>query len=508
MNIYPKDKEYLNLQQQVAKNRDDIARHYEVDRTLADYGIRIIGFYETIEDAKEQLGDPYNGPYGNAVGIGAQAPYIFYIWTRANNISDVDYWQDVGELAVVGPQGPQGEQGIQGIPGVNPNFLTGKGQPTISARLEDIYLDATTGDVYKITDGQWVRYGNIRGPQGLQGQTGPRGQIGQTGPQGPKGNDGDPGGFIKIGGFMVSESDLPNPTEINDTQIAFLVGSSEPYDLYIQVGATPATAVWYNIGTLNIATYVTVGGEFQGIWDADTKLDKVNINDGEYHAYIISDDGSQDTMYITSAADPSALVMRGGDGELFVPNYPTFPNEATSKDYVDNLITDSETITTSWEGPDLKLNLNADLVSDISRSVKTPISAVSAVSLPCISPAGVVSWQTTKNLISPYITYYTTVTSATTFQMTRYKGAYPSKSEIFPTNGTGLMNVVIVPKSGSSVSVSNIYKIEVFAYNANINTVIAYSSSTGVARVIANVSTIKIPTSHVIIDYSGGTTNN
>lgn len=65
------DKDYLlNIQQQVEKNKRDIATHYEIDRTLADYGIRIIGFYETIEQAEADLGKPYDGPYGNAVGIG------------------------------------------------------------------------------------------------------------------------------------------------------------------------------------------------------------------------------------------------------------------------------------------------------------------------------------------------------------------------------------------------------------------------------------------------------
>ena len=42
------------------------------------------------------------------------------------------------------------------------------------------------------------------------------------------------------------------------------------------MGNTPADAVWYNAGPLNVATMVTVNGEFQNMWDADTK---VNVTD-------------------------------------------------------------------------------------------------------------------------------------------------------------------------------------------------------------------------------------
>lgn len=200
-----------NLQEQVLKNKQDIETHYEIDRTLADYGIKIIGFYTTIENAKEDLGDPYDGPYGNAVGIGSSAPYTFYIWTRANNLSPDDYWQDVGELAVVGPQGPQGEPGEQGEPGQPARILTGNNIPTISGRENDIYMcvggDANLiGNIYKIVGGVWTLQGNIRGPQGVNGARGLTGATGERGPVGPQGPQGDPGGFIKISGILENSS--------------------------------------------------------------------------------------------------------------------------------------------------------------------------------------------------------------------------------------------------------------------------------------------------------------
>ena len=227
-----------NLQEQVLENKKNIEAHYQIDRTLADYGIRIIGFYNTIEDAIDELGDPYDGPYGNAIGIGISAPYTFYIWTRANNLSPTDYWQNVGELAVQGPRGYDGEPGEQGIPGQPARILTGYGVPTVAANENDIYMCVggdpnLIGNIYKIVNGVWVLQGNIRGPQGVQGDKGWTGQRGPQGPAGEQGPAGDPGGFIKIYGIEPTPENLPNPVVLQDLEVAFLVGAEAPYDLWM-----------------------------------------------------------------------------------------------------------------------------------------------------------------------------------------------------------------------------------------------------------------------------------
>lgn len=36
-------KELRNLEEQVLKNKEDIAAHYNIDRVLANFGIRIVG---------------------------------------------------------------------------------------------------------------------------------------------------------------------------------------------------------------------------------------------------------------------------------------------------------------------------------------------------------------------------------------------------------------------------------------------------------------------------------
>ena len=94
----------------------------------------------------------------------------------------------------------------------------------------------------------------LPGPQGPQGETGPQG------PQGPQGIAGPTAGVNKIFGIVPTTASLPDPVTLNDLSAAYLVGASSPYDLYTQVGATPATAVWTNMGAYQ-------GGS--GVWEAD-----------------------------------------------------------------------------------------------------------------------------------------------------------------------------------------------------------------------------------------------
>ena len=40
-------KVFRNLEEQVRKNKEDIARHYAIDRSLANFGIKIVGTVAT-----------------------------------------------------------------------------------------------------------------------------------------------------------------------------------------------------------------------------------------------------------------------------------------------------------------------------------------------------------------------------------------------------------------------------------------------------------------------------
>lgn len=138
----------------------------------------------------------------------------------------------------------------------------------------DIILCLVTGDdrngnLYQITrvDGTLIvtnaePIGNIEGPQGIQGiqgpkgdkgdigpqgATGPQGQTGAQGPQGPQGPigpQGNPGQSIVIAGTVANEGQLPDPSTLADN-IAYLVGSDNDYDLYVQL---QDTQTWQNVG--------------------------------------------------------------------------------------------------------------------------------------------------------------------------------------------------------------------------------------------------------------------
>ena len=68
--------EYRNLEEQVLKNKEDIAAHYNMDRVLANFGIRVIGQVASAEELPAP--ETFTGDYGDAYAVGAAEPYTFY----------------------------------------------------------------------------------------------------------------------------------------------------------------------------------------------------------------------------------------------------------------------------------------------------------------------------------------------------------------------------------------------------------------------------------------------
>lgn len=67
-------------------------------------------------------------------------------------------------------------------------FLYGDGDPTSDlGRDGDVYLNTSSGDLFKREGGNWTLLMNLVGPQGPQGQQGPQGDQGPQGEQGPPG---------------------------------------------------------------------------------------------------------------------------------------------------------------------------------------------------------------------------------------------------------------------------------------------------------------------------------
>lgn len=83
---------------------------------------------------------------------------------------------------------------LGGIGGSSMRFLSGVTDPTSDIGAPgDVYLNTTSGDLFKNDNGTWNLLMNLVGPQGPKGDTGPEGPQGEQGPQGPKGDPGADG---------------------------------------------------------------------------------------------------------------------------------------------------------------------------------------------------------------------------------------------------------------------------------------------------------------------------
>jgi hypothetical protein len=329
--------ELRNLQEQVLKNKEDIAHHYEIDRTLSNFGIKIVGTVATVND----LPDPtlYEGEYGDGYAVGQPGSYTYYLFTRPDPNAGIyeNHWLDVGQLAIQGPEGPVGPQGPQGETGQSTKWYTNQLAADENAKPGDLLLERN-GDVFQYNGelSQWVLITNIKGAQGVQGPRGIQGEIGPQGIQGEKGDTGEAGRFVTIAGILTSNTQLPLPSTLRNLTIAYLIGTSEPYKLWIQVGDDVETAIWEDMGPFNVATAITVGGQFRSTWNADTKLDK-NTSVTQYNQlYTKAADGGEEYINVTKLKIGDAVVQRKSDGNISLPYIPSVPDDATSKIYVDD----------------------------------------------------------------------------------------------------------------------------------------------------------------------------
>lgn len=302
--------------QQIQKNKDDIARHYEFTRVLQDFGIKVVGRVNTYDD----LPFPYTGDFGDAYAVGAQPPYVFYIWTRANADSAADYWFDMGQLAIEGPQGEPG------------SYITG-------ISFNNLYFPTFT-----FSNGTQITIPiSLRGPEGRQGERGNPGPVGATGAQGrtgDRGPRGDPGpigpaGTFNLKGILANSTNLPDAPTQAPADAYLIVNTDGSYDLWILAGEVPALYEWVNTGQVGVGTIVYVNGQASITFDADTKLDKITSS-GTERAYTITSSGTQSTCKIDSQATANTIVKHMANGQIKVPLTPSATNDAASKQYVDN----------------------------------------------------------------------------------------------------------------------------------------------------------------------------
>jgi len=326
------NKEFRNLQEQVLKNMRDIQDIEQGATVLADFGIKIVGQVDTAAE----LPDPatYDGEYGDGYVVGEEEPYNYYIFTRAFEGQEEPSWFNLGQFPV---PGPQGETGPQGEIGATPNV--GMTISSVSTLNPGQSASASITKSGTLANPSFALSLAIpQGAQGVQGPVGPQGPQGNQGPKGDKGDKGEQGGLIEIVGIVSTASELPAPSTLEKLDAAYLVGSSPDYELYVQVGDAPSTALWTNLGAINEGTVVTVNGTPQTVWEATGQF--VPISDGQlvntlYGQAAGTGNGQTHVPYGTSAT-ANAIPQRDVNGQITVPETPTLNGHAASKAYVDS----------------------------------------------------------------------------------------------------------------------------------------------------------------------------
>ena len=265
------NKEYRNLVEQVGYLTNRVDEHYERDRVLEDYGIRVVGSVNSVD----QLPNPvaYDGLYGDAYTVGTGAPYDFYIFTRPLQGETENRWLDLGQLAIQGPQGDIGPEGPVGPQGESTQWYVGQGVPYLEANVNSLYFDTTTANIYQKQEGQWVMVANIKGNTGAQGPQGPQGERGEQGPQGIQGENGVPGDAVNIVGILTSSSMLPDPdTVARDSAYVIEDGTGQWLYFITGLGTTESPLIWDRVAFEN-GTTVLVNGNPVQTFDADSKVD-------------------------------------------------------------------------------------------------------------------------------------------------------------------------------------------------------------------------------------------
>lgn len=338
------NKEYRNIVEQVEKNKEDIARHYAIDRVIAEVGIKVMGQLNT---APGEGVIPPGGTdaFGEAYLVGENEPYDIYIWTRPGE------WFNIGALNMIGDQGPAGDS-IDKAEVTTDNRL----KLTMSDGREVITKTAFTtikgdkGDIgpansitgftidpvtYRATlifeDGS-----SATSSISIQGRQGEQGAQGIQGPQGI------PGLFYYIRGIVDSVNELKQ-IPITDMRVAYLVGTTSPYLMYIPVGESTIDAQWIYVGGFNTGSVVTVNGIAQTQYEMNNKISVAEPKSG-YQAYIQPPNSTNVITQLLrpniNTADKYQFVIRDvinntNSGQIQVPETPIYAYHAASKAYVD-----------------------------------------------------------------------------------------------------------------------------------------------------------------------------
>ena len=248
------NKEYRNLQEQVEKNKADIEDWNSKEDTLANFGIKIIGKVQSVD----QLPDVADYDYGDAYMVGSDetADYNYYLATRPTAEVAEKHWQNIGKLSITGPEGPKGDE-ITSITNAGWSYGTATNDPSAMVSNNNIKVTMNDGRNIYFEVRAYAKQGATgnQGIQGIQGEKGEKGDKGDTGEQGPQGEMGPTAPAYHIVGTVTSTSQLPDPTLLKDLSAAYILETSETKQLYIQVGLSIDVAKWEYLGDLDVNNF-------------------------------------------------------------------------------------------------------------------------------------------------------------------------------------------------------------------------------------------------------------
>ena len=294
-----RNKELRSLEEQVGKNKDDIAKIFSNNLTLAEFGLKVVNVSETaptLEDLK-------NLDFGDAWLVGTVAPYEMYVVTRDYTTAEpTKHWINIGEFPKEGPAGPQGPQGSAGPAG--PKGDKGDRGP--------------------------------QGPAGPAGPQGPQGNRGDIGPQGIQGPAGPAGTSVHIEGHLETPDALPTPTrKLQLLGVAYEVGPN--LNVYLIEGTSDEDVRWVEhspiggipgpqgpqgpqgpAGKDGVVDYSVLNNYVQKISVSDTYSRVYGISaSGTQKNYPVSDWNLNGGGTFSGESDPNTIVARDNSGKIY-----------------------------------------------------------------------------------------------------------------------------------------------------------------------------------------------
>lgn len=111
------EKNLRNLQEQVLFLTEKLDDLESVGGVLNEFGIKVVDQIDSVNDlptpqnyieSQALLGRDLEDLYGDAIAVGTQIPYDFFIFTRAFSGATEPEWFNIGQFPLAGPKGDTG----------------------------------------------------------------------------------------------------------------------------------------------------------------------------------------------------------------------------------------------------------------------------------------------------------------------------------------------------------------------------------------------------------------